>query len=333
MTATAEIRVGVIGIGSMGRHHVRNVRETPGETLVALADRAGDQFGVSAGMEVLPDVDALIAAGIDAAVVAVPTGFHREVALKLAAGGIHTLIEKPLASTVAEGQELVDAFAAAGVVGACGYVERCNPALMELHRLVSEGQLGEIFQISTRRQGPFPVRIADVGVIKDLATHDVDLTAWIASSSYRSIAARSARKSGRNQEDLMLATGVLKNGVIVNHVVNWFSPYKERVTTVTGEKGALVADTMNSTLTFFENGTKEVEWDQVANVRGVSVGEVRQFALTQREPLRVEHENFVAAIRGDTSRIVCLSDALETLRVLDAIVESCRRGETVSIAE
>ena len=315
----------------MGRHHVRNVRETPGETLVAVADPGGDKFGVAGDLEVLPDVEALIAAGIDAAIVAVPTAFHREVALQLAAAGVHTLIEKPLAPSVAEGREIVAAFEAAGVVGACGYVERCNPALMELSRRVKAGELGEIFQIATRRQGPFPVRIADVGVIQDLATHDVDLTAWLAGAPYRSIAARAARKSGRDQEDLVLATGVLENGVIVNHVVNWFSPFKERVTTVTGERGALVADTMNSTLTFFENGTKEVEWDQVANVRGVSVGEVRQYALDQREPLRVEHENFLAAIARDTSRIVSLGDALGTLRVLDGIVESCRTGETITL--
>lgn len=326
-----EIKVGVIGIGSMGRHHVRNVRETPGETLVAVADPGGDKYGVAGELEVLPDVEALIAAGIEAAVVAVPTAFHHEVALKLAAAGVHTLIEKPLARTVAEGQEIVSAFESAGLIGAAGYVERCNPALIELSRRIKAGELGEIFQIATRRQGPFPARISDVGVIKDLATHDVDLTAWLAGSHYRAVSARTARKSGRPNEDLLVATGELENGVLVNHVVNWFSPFKERVTTVTGEHGVMVADTMNSTLTFYENGTKVVEWDQVANVRGVSVGEVRQFALDQREPLRVEHEDFLAALRGeDDSRIVPLTDALETLKVLDALVESAATGQTVS---
>lgn len=326
-----DIKVGVIGIGSMGRHHVRNVRETPGETLVALADPAGDKFGVAGDMEVLPDVEALIAAGIEAAIVAVPTEFHKDIALQLAAAGVHALIEKPLASTLEDGEAIVAAYRDANLIGATGYVERCNPALMELSKRVQAGDLGEIFQIATRRQGPFPIRIADVGVIKDLATHDVDLTAWIAGSHYQEIAARTARKSGRPNEDLVVATGVLENGVLVNHVVNWFSPYKERLTVVTGEKGALVADTMNSTLTMYENGTKTVEWDQVANVRGVSVGEVRQYALDQREPLRVEHENFVAAINGDVSRIVPIAEALETLRVLDAMRESAACGKTVKL--
>lgn len=326
-----EIRVGVIGIGSMGRHHVRNVRETPGETLVAVADPAGDKFGVAGELEVLPDVSALIEAGIEAAVVAVPTAFHLEVALQLAAAGVPALIEKPLARTVAEGEQIVTAFQQANLVGAAGYVERCNPALIELQKRVAAGELGEVFQIATRRQGPFPARISDVGVIKDLATHDVDLTAWIAGSRYQSVSARTARKSGREHEDLLFATGVLENGVLVNHIVNWFSPFKERLTTVTGEKGALVADTMNSTLTFYENGTKAVEWDQVANVRGVSVGEVTQYALDQREPLRVEHENFVAALNGDASRIVPLTDALQTLRVLEAMVQSRDTGQTVDL--
>lgn len=326
-----DLKVGVIGIGSMGRHHVRNARETPGETLIAVADPAGDKFGVAGDLEVLPDVEALIGAGIEAAVVAVPTAYHLDVALKLAAAGVPALIEKPLARTVAEGEKIVKAFDEAGLVGAAGYVERCNPALIELQRRVAEGQLGEVFQIATRRQGPFPARISDVGVIKDLATHDVDLTAWIGGAHYQSVSARTARKSGREHEDLLFATGVLKNGVLVNHIVNWFSPFKERVTTVTGEKGALVADTMNSTLTFFENGTKSVEWDQVANVRGVSVGEVTQYALDQREPLRVEHENFLAALNGDASRIVPLEDALETLKVLDAMVQSCETGTTIDL--
>ena len=326
-----EIRVGVIGIGSMGRHHVRNVRETPGETLVAVADPAGDKFGVAGELEVLPDVTALIGVGIEAAVVAVPTAFHLEVALQLAAAGIPALIEKPLARTVAEGEQIVSVFQQANLVGAAGYVERCNPALIELQKRVAAGELGEVFQIATRRQGPFPARISDVGVIKDLATHDVDLTAWIAGARYQSVSARTARKSGREHEDLLVATGVLENGVLVNHIVNWFSPFKERLTTVTGEKGALVADTMNSTLTFYENGTKAVEWDQVANVRGVSVGEVTQYALDQREPLRVEHENFVAALNGDASRIVPLTDALQTLRVLDAMVQSRDTGQTVDL--
>ncbi len=82
---------------------------------------------------------------------------------------------------------MTDAFAARGLVGAVGHIERFNPALQELRRRIEAGDLGEVYQIATRRQGPFPARIADVGVVKDLGTHDIDLTAWVAQSGYAAI--------------------------------------------------------------------------------------------------------------------------------------------------
>ncbi|WP_394263194.1 Gfo/Idh/MocA family protein, partial [Trueperella sp.] len=224
------IRYGLIGLGSMGRHHARNIRALEGAELVAVADPYGDKFNVAGDLEVLPDVDALIDAGIDAAMVAVPTGQHAEVALKLADAGVHTMVEKPLASTIEEGEQLVEAFESKGLIGAVGYVERCNPALLEMRRRIAEGQLGKVYQITTRRQSPFPARIADVGVVKDLATHDVDLTAWVAGADYAAISAQTANRADREYEDLVTASGKLANGVLVNHLVNWLTPYKERQT-------------------------------------------------------------------------------------------------------
>src|SRR5690606_28626668 len=127
-------------------------------------------------LKVLPDVEALIGAGIDAAMVAVPTIHHEQVALALAAAGVHTMIEKPIAHTAEAGRRVAAAFEEAGLVGAVGYVERCNPAILELRSRLAAGELGQVYQIQTSRQGPFPARISDVGVVKDLATHDVDPT-------------------------------------------------------------------------------------------------------------------------------------------------------------
>src|SRR5699024_8684429 len=144
MSMGRKLRAGVIGLGMVGRPQALN--------LIAL--QAG-------------------------AVVAVPTQFHRDVALRLAEAGVHTLVEKPLAFDIGEAEEITAAFEHAGLVGAVGYIERYNPALQEMRRRIADGQLGEIYQIATRRQGGFPARIADVGVVKDLATHDLDLTAWV----------------------------------------------------------------------------------------------------------------------------------------------------------
>ncbi|MDY6213836.1 MAG: Gfo/Idh/MocA family oxidoreductase [Schaalia hyovaginalis] len=326
-----DIRVGILGIGSMGRHHVRNARNTKGFDLVALADPAGDKFGVAGDLAVLPDVDALIAEGVDAAIIAVPTMFHEEAALKLAEAGVHALVEKPLSFSVESGERIAKAFSDAGLIGAVGYVERCNPALLEMRRRIRDGQLGEVYQIITRRQSPFPARIADVGVVKDLATHDVDLAAWVAGSTYETVYAQTAYRSGREHEDMMVASGRFANGVLVNHLVNWLSPYKDRTTIVTGERGALVADTAMGDLTFYENGSFPVEWDQIANFRGVSEGEVTRYALAKREPLAVEHEHFRDAILGVSNEHVSMDEGLTTLRVLEAMLESAKTGESIRL--
>jgi UDP-N-acetylglucosamine 3-dehydrogenase len=325
------LRAGLLGVGMMGRHHARVLRELEGVDLVAIADPGGDPHGVAGVLHVLPDVDALIETGIDIAVVAVPTRFHEEAALKLAAAGVHALVEKPLAHTIEAGTRMVEAFRDASLVGAVGHIERFNPALQELRRRIAADELGAVYQIATRRQGPFPSRIADVGVAKDLASHDVDLTAWVAQSDYVSIFAQTALKSGRDHEDMIAMTGRLANGVIVNHLVNWLSPMKERVTIVTGEKGAFVADTSTGDLTFYANGTIPLEWESMAVFRGVSEGDVTRFAFAKREPLRVELEAFRDAVMGLDSDVVTMDQGLRTLTVIEAALDGTRASEAVRL--
>ena len=200
-----------------------------------------------------------------------------------------------------------------------------------MRRRIADGQLGEIEQIATRRQSPFPARISDVGVVKDLATHDVDLVAWVAGAPYESIYARTSARSGRVHEDMMVASGVLAGGVLVNHLVNWLTPYKDRTTIVTGERGALVADTAMGDLTFYENGHAPLQWDAIAAFRGVSEGQVVRYALTKREPLALEHERFRDAILGVGSEHVTMDEALDNLRVVEAILASAASGRSVDL--
>ncbi len=327
----AALRAGLIGLGSMGRHHARLLRQLDGVDLVAVVDAVGDSFGVAGALQVGQQVDHLVDAGIDMAVVAVPTAEHERVGLELAAAGVHTMIEKPIAENGAAGLRLAEAFESAGLVGAVGHIERFNPALQEMRKRIEDGQLGDIYQIATQRQGPFPGRIADVGVIKDLASHDIDLTVWVAQSAYRSISARTAHRSGRDHEDMVAATGLLANGIITNHLVNWLSPLKVRTTTVTGEKGALVADTANADLTFYANGTFLTEWESLTSFRGVTEGDSIRYALAKREPLLLEHEAFRDAVLGDPSRIVSMREGLHTLQVAEAALESATSGRTVDV--
>lgn len=326
------VRLGIIGLGMMGRHHARVAREVEGMQLVAVADAMGDPHGVAGNLPLYSSVEELMAHGIDAAVVVVPTQFHEEVGLTLAEAGIHALIEKPIAHSIEAGQRLVDAFNSRGLIGTVGHVERFNPALVELRKRLDRGELGQVYQIHTRRQGPFPARIADVGVIKDLGSHDIDLTAWLAGSTYAEVAAQTAFQSGRQHEDMVTISAKLANGTITSHLVNWLTPFKERLTLVTGERGAFLADTLTADLTFYENGTTSSDWEAMTNFRGVSEGTMTRFALDKREPLKSEQEAFRDRILGKPCDAVSLEEGLNVLHVCEASIESARSGQSVKLS-
>jgi predicted dehydrogenase len=263
--------------------------------------------------------------------VAVPTIYHEPVGLALAEAGIHAMIEKPLAQNTPSARKLADAFANKGLVGAVGHIERYNPALQSARARLEAGELGSVYQVTTRRQGPFPARIADVGVVKDLATHDIDLTAWVTQQPFTSVGARTATKSGREFEDLVAVTGLLADGTVTNHLVNWLSPLKERVTIITGERGTFVANTLTADLTFYANGLVQTTWDDIAQFRGVSEGDVVRFAIAKPEPLRVEHEQFRDAVLGKDADIVTLEQGMTTVAVAEAVIESARTGMTIDL--
>jgi len=328
-TGTPKLRAGLIGLGAMGRNHARVLQIIDGVDLVGVADPAGDTANVLRGIPVYATVAELIEQGIDYAVVCCPTGMHEEVGLELAAAGVHALIEKPLAPSVEASQKLLAAFESAGLVAGVGHIERYNPSLQNLRLRLEAGELGEVYQVVTRRQGPFPHRIADVGVVMDLATHDIDLTAWVTGKAYTSISARTVSRSGRPHEDMVAAVGQLSDGSIVNHLVNWLSPLKERSTVVTGDRGCFVADTLTADLTFYANGAIDTEWEALRSFRGVAEGDMIRYAISKREPLLVEHERFRDAVEGKDSDIVTLRQGLRTVEVSAAVLESARDGRTV----
>ncbi|WP_392424039.1 Gfo/Idh/MocA family protein [Barrientosiimonas humi] len=324
----SKLRAGLIGLGMMGRHHARVLSSLDDVELVAVADPGGDRFGVAGGRPVLNDVHQLIDAEIDYCMVAVPTQFHLEVGTALAEAGVHALIEKPLAESVATAEKLAAEFTNRGLVGGVGHIERYNPALQAARARIEQGELGDVYQVATRRQGPFPGRIADVGVVFDLATHDIDLTAWVTQQDYVSITAQTAHKSGREHEDLVAATGLLSGGTVTNHLVNWLSPLKERSTVITGEKGTFIADTLTADLTWYANGEVQTTWDDISRFRGVSEGDVIRYAIAKPEPLRVEHEQFRNLLQGnEDADVVTLEQGLQTVRVAEQCLRSAR-GET-----
>ncbi|MGV9253353.1 Gfo/Idh/MocA family protein [Streptomyces sp. NPDC003697] len=328
---TGSLRAGLVGLGSMGRHHARVLSGLDGVDFVGAVDPMGDKHGAAHGAPVLSTVEELIDLGVDYAVVACPTALHEEVGLALAEAGVCALIEKPVADTVEGARRLVEAFESRGLVAGVGHIERCNPALRSLRARLEAGELGDVFQVVTRRQGPFPHRIADVGVVKDLATHDIDLTGWVTGRQYVSIAAHTVSKSGREHEDMVSAVGRLDDGTMVNHLVNWLSPLKERFTSVTGERGCFIADTLTADLTFHSNAAVATEWEALQAFRGVSEGDMIRYAIQKREPLLVEHELFRDAVLGKEQDICTLRQGLRTVEVAAAVLESAADGSTVFI--
>lgn len=325
------LRAGLIGIGMMGRNHARVLRSLDGVELVGVVDPGGDLYQAASDVPLFAHLEQLVSLGIDYAVVSIPTAHHLDAGVALARAGVHCLIEKPVADSAESAQALVGAFESAGLVGAVGHIERYNPALQHARARLANGELGEVYQIVTRRQGPFPGRISDVGVVKDLGTHDVDLTAWVTQRDYRSVSAHVAHRSGRDHEDLVAVVGELEGGIVTNHLVNWLSPLKERITVITGERGTLVADTLTADLTLYENGTVVSEWSALASFRGVTEGNMVRFAISKPEPLRTEHEAFRDAVLGRPADIVTLEQGLRTVRVAEAVLESARTGNSVAI--
>ncbi|MFE7934988.1 Gfo/Idh/MocA family protein [Streptomyces sp. NPDC057456] len=331
MSTGKSLRAGLVGLGSMGRHHARVLSGLEGVDLVGVVDPMGDKFGAAQGAPILNTVEELIALGVDYAVVACPTALHEPVGLALAEAGVCALVEKPVADTVDGARRLVEAFESRGLVAGVGHIERCNPALMSLRARLEAGELGDVYQVVTRRQGPFPHRIADVGVVKDLATHDIDLTGWVTGRQYASIAAHTVSKSGREHEDMVSAVGRLDDGTMVNHLVNWLSPLKERFTSVTGERGCFIADTLTADLTFHSNAAVTTEWEALRAFRGVSEGDMIRYAIPKREPLLVEHELFRDAVLGKQADICTLRQGMRTVEVAAAVLESATGNRTVSL--
>jgi UDP-N-acetylglucosamine 3-dehydrogenase len=324
-------RVALIGLGIMGYNHARVLSNLEGAELICIVDPIGDTRNQFSSTLVTKDIESALNLKPDYCVIAAPTAFHEEIALKVIAQGINFLIEKPISVKLESAKRICEAAKAKGVIGAVGHIERFNAALRQARERIHLGDLGEIYQITTRRIGPYPSRISDVGVVMDLATHDIDLTSWLTGERYESIAAQKVSRSGRSHEDLITVAGRLSSGIVVNHSVNWLSPLKERKTIITGEKGTFVVDTLTTDLTFYANGTFDVAQDTLAHFKGVTQGDIQIYAFPKPEPLLIEHQNFLAIVNGLDSEIVTLSEGAETVRVAQAIIESSNSQETVKL--
>jgi UDP-N-acetylglucosamine 3-dehydrogenase len=320
-------RVAVIGVGTMGRNHARVYWEMGGVELVGVADVNAELAEAVArryGTRAYSDYRRLLdEQKPDALTVAVPTQDHLGVALEALQRGIHLLIEKPIAFTVDEGQRIVAAAAATGAQLMVGHIERFNPAVVALKAHLAQGELGRVFQIDARRQGPFPARVKDVGVVIDLAVHDLDVMRFVSGSEIVRVYAETERRIHSTREDLVVGLVRLEDGAIGSLAVNWLTPTKIRELCVTGERGMFRVDYITQDLSFFENASADDDgWEALHMLRGVSEGRMIRYVVAKQEPLRAEQEAFLAAVRGEAPVVVSGADGLRALELAQVVVLS-----------
>jgi len=321
----------------MGRNHARVLRELRDVELVGVADSNLDAacqvaaFHATRGYSSLGEL--LKKERQEAVTVAVPTENHHTAVMEALGAGCHVMVEKPIAATLAEADELVAAAKSANRVLAVGHIERYNPAVLELKRRLDEGQLGRVYQFDAQRLGPFPQRIRDVGVVIDLATHDLDLMRFLTGSEIVRVYAETRRKVHTTREDMVSGLLRLADGSVGLLQINWLTPTKIRQMTVTGERGMFRADYLTQDLYFHENAEAAAHnWEQISMLRGVSEGSMVKYVIAKREPLQSEIEAFMRAVAGEPAGIVNGADGTEALRLALAMVESGDEGRVVTVA-
>ncbi|HEV2081725.1 MAG TPA: Gfo/Idh/MocA family oxidoreductase [Brevundimonas sp.] len=298
----APLKVGVAGAGVMGRNHARVLSDIRDFRLTHVFDAdAVTAEGVAGVYEAVgvDTVEAFAGAGLDAAVIATPNRTHGDVGVALLEGGVHVLVEKPIAATVADAQRLIDAARANDRVLMVGQVERFNPAVEAVKRAVADEQ---IISIQITRVGPFPPRMGEVGVVIDLAVHDIDIIRHLTDSEIVEVQPQLARTKA-DREDTALLQFRLADGTIAHITTNWVTPYKTRTLQVATPNKFVVADLMTRQVTEYFGQQPDGSY----STRGVM--------SWPNEPLKKELEAFAHAIRTGETPAVTGEDGLRNLEV------------------
>jgi UDP-N-acetylglucosamine 3-dehydrogenase len=320
------MRVAVIGTGVMGRNHARIYSELEGAELASVADtdrKRGTEISDKYGCKCYTDYrKMLLVERPDAVSVCVPTSLHYRVARDVIGNGTHLLVEKPIAKTLKEAEEMVKLARKAGIKLAVGHIERFNPAVQELKRLIDRGKLGEITSILARRVGIMPPRIKDANVVVDIAVHDIDVFRYLLGRDPEKIEASGGKALVKDREDY--ADIFLKyNGTNGFIEVNWITPVKIRMLNVTGTKGYATLNYITQDLTLYES-VYEKTCDEFGDFV-VNFGEPRKRILKveKKEPLRLELEDFLDSVKSGREPLVTGTDGLKVLKTAADIMEAC----------
>ena len=334
-----QLKIAVVGAGAMGMNHLRVLNNFDDEQvrLVGVADpfaptleNAVRRFSVAGYADYRVMVEETHP---DLVAVVVPTHQHFQVASYLLDRGISVLIEKPMASTVEEAETLLHLARLRDARIAVGHVERFNPAITALKQCLMSGELGQLFQLHARRLGPFPPRIRDVGVVLDLATHDIDVMRYIADAEVERVYAEIQRRIHTSREDSLLGVLRFLNEATGMLDVNWLTPTKVRELTVTGERGMFQVNYLTQDLYFYENDYTPSTWSELSLLTGVSEGTMTRLKVQKAEPLRLEYENICTALRTDALPMVTGEDGLAVLKIAYQLIASTHEHTTPKQAQ
>ncbi len=329
-------KVAVIGVGSMGLNHARIYAELPNVELVGVADNQHELAATCAkkyNTRAYADHQKLLDIEKPEAVsISVPTSQHEQIAADALKAGAHVLVEKPIAASLDEAKRLIETARQADRQLMVGHIIRFNPAIQALKEQIQADKAGRIIQIFCRRAGPFPARIRDVGVVVDLAPHDIDIMRFLTDEDPVRVFAETEQHVHTEHEDLIFAILRFPNQIIGALEINWLTPTKVREILVLGERGLFRVDDLLQDLYFYENSQFKAEiYSPLRAIKGVSEGSMTRFALNRVEPLRAELEAFITAIRENKPVPVTGEDGMAALRLALALVESGKNHQVTEV--
>jgi UDP-N-acetylglucosamine 3-dehydrogenase len=332
---SAPLRLGLAGLGSMGRNHLRVISNHPETVLAAVADPTAEALAAAVdqtGAQGFADpLDMIAGADLDGIVIAAPTTNHTALALAAIERGLPVLVEKPLAATVDDAIAIVSAARKRGVRVQVGHVERYNPAVLEMGRLLRAGWLSTIYAITSRRAGPFPARIRDVGVTVDLGTHDVDMLSWIAGERPIRVYAETAQRIHATHEDLLFGLMHFPSGATGFLDVDWLTPAKRRSLMAVGEEGMFELDYLTQKLTFTRSNVERPQ--MIAGYATTFSGDVAEIPVVSIEPLRAQLDEFVRVLRTGDQPYVPGEDGLWAVGIANALLTAAAERRPIDLSD
>ena len=335
MNNSKVLKVAVIGVGAMGRNHARSYSSIKGASLVGVADvneSLGRKIAKTYHTKFYASYLDLISNEKPQAVsIVVPTSLHFKVAMDCINHGISVLVEKPLTSTVEEAEKLVREAKKRKVVILAGHIERYNPVIVKLQKLINSAKFGDILSIVVKRVGLYPPRVRDVNVVTDLAVHDLDIICSLLGQTPTRVYARGGRSLNNQRIDhAEIFLDFDRSSCFIQ--VNWITPIKIRTLSITGKKGFAEIDYVAQKLDIYKSNNNTglpAGFQEFLSKFGAPQKE--QIRLKGEEPLRLELEDFIQAARLNRSTLVTPEEGVRAVMLSQAVLKSIEQNKPVKI--